>query len=279
MKNHKYPKISIITVVYNDVHNIAKTIESVLSQDYPDIEYIIVDGDSSDGTKNIIQSYIDAKSSVFKHSITKFISEKDRGIYDAMNKGIDMATGEWCNFMNSGDRFYEHSTITKCFEKYQEAIKANGGGGYSVIYGDSELFYDKFNQKIIHSKSANHKYHHRFVHQSAFIDLNIMKKYHYNNRFKIAGDTDFFTKIFNSGHLFKKIDVIIATFSLDGISAKPSLEMLLEDMKITYQYNRFYPMFLCIRYIFYILPRFYLRSILPKSIKNKLRITFGKNSL
>lgn len=107
--------------------NISATIESVLSQDYPNIEYIIIDGGSTDGTKEIIQNYIDSPS--FTHSISKFVSEKDNGIYDAMNKGIDIATGEWCNFMNSGDRFYASTTIKECFEKYQETQKLNGGGG------------------------------------------------------------------------------------------------------------------------------------------------------
>ncbi|MDO7253603.1 glycosyltransferase family 2 protein [Helicobacter cappadocius] len=279
MKNHNYPKISIITVVYNDAIHIADTIESVLSQDYPNIQYIIIDGNSTDGTKQIIQNYIDAKPPHLKHCIDKFISEKDKGIYDAMNKGIDLATGEWCNFMNSGDRFYEHSTITKCFEKYKEALKVDGGGGgISVIYGNSDLFYDALNHKIIYSHSQNHKYHHRFIHQSAFIDSKVMKKYRYDTNFKIAGDTDFFTKIFNKGYGFKKIDLIVSVFNLNGISSAPSFQMLQEEVKITYRYNRFYPIFLSLKYITCILPRFVLRSMLPKSLKNKLRVIFSKNS-
>lgn len=276
MKKDNYPKISIITIVYNDAKSIAATIESVLSQDYPNIEYIIIDGGSTDGTKEIIQSYIDSPS--FTHSISKFISEKDNGIYDAMNKGIDIATGEWCNFMNSGDRFYASSTIKECFEKYQEALKGNGGGGYRVIYGDTLISYDAKHSKVLISTSLNHKYHHRFIHQSAFIDTEVMKKYHYDTNFKIAGDTDFFTKIFHQGYLFKKIDVIVSVFNVDGISGKPSLQMFIEDARIGYRYNRLFPLFLGVKYIFYIFPRFYIRACLPKSIKNKLRILLSKNT-
>lgn len=276
MKKDNYPKISIITIVYNDVKNISATIESVLSQDYPNIEYIIIDGGSTDGTKEIIQNYIDSPN--FKHSISKFISEKDNGIYDAMNKGIDMATGEWCNFMNSGDRFYAFTTIKECFEKYQETLKANGGGAYKVIYGHTQILYDAKHCKVLISTSQNHKYHHRFIHQSAFIDTEVMKKYHYDTNFKIAGDTDFFTKIFHQGHLFKKIDVIVSVFNVDGVSGKPSFQMFIEDAKIGYRYNMLFPLFLGIKYIFYIIPRFYIRACLPKSIKNKLRILLSKNT-
>lgn len=126
-QNGIYPKVSVITVVYNDAKHIAQTIESVLSQTYPNIEYIIIDGNSSDGTKEIIQNYIDKKPSYFNHSISNFISEKDEGIYDAMNKGVDLATGEWCNFMNSGDRFYQNTTIQECFKEYEKSINKGGG--------------------------------------------------------------------------------------------------------------------------------------------------------
>ena len=87
-------KISIISVCYNAIHGIEKTIQSVLSQSYDDIEYIIIDGGSTDGTVDIIRKYSD--------QITYFVSEPDGGIYDAMNKGVRAATGEWINFLNAG---------------------------------------------------------------------------------------------------------------------------------------------------------------------------------
>lgn len=275
-----YPIVSIITVVYNDAKHITQTIESVLSQTYPNLEYIIIDGDSNDGTKEIIQNYIDKKPRQFKHFISNFISEKDKGIYDAMNKGIRLATGEWCNFMNSGDRFYQNITIQKCFEEYQNMLKKSNmkGGGAVVIYGHTQLVYDDKHSKILYCGSNNHKYRHKFIHQSAFIRLDLMKKYYYDMTFKIAADTDFFTKIYNQNYKFQKIDIIVSSFNVWGISGNISYQIFIEDCKIGYRYNKLFPIFLALKYMFYIIPRHCVKMILPAKLRNKFRIIFGRNT-
>jgi len=115
-------KISIITVCYNSESTIEDTIKSVLSQDYDDIEYIIIDGGSKDGTIGIVDKYADR--------IAKIVSEPDKGIYDAMNKGIGLATGELIGILNSDDLFASRDTISRVFEK----IKSSRHD--SIYFGD-----------------------------------------------------------------------------------------------------------------------------------------------
>lgn len=139
-----FPPVSIVTIVYNDISHILETMDSVINQDYPCIEYILIDGASTDGTKQAIESKITSLARIDRHEEEadksyleathtkkanfrfKFLSQKDNGIYDAMNKGVDLATGEWCNFMNCGDRFYAQNSVRELFRQFLESY---GGGG------------------------------------------------------------------------------------------------------------------------------------------------------
>ena len=119
--NMNNPKISVVTVVYNDVDHIESTIKSVISQTYPHIEYIVIDGGSTDGTVDIIKKY--------KNSIAYFISEKDNGIYDAMNQGIEYANGKFVCFLNCGDFFADNKgksleEAIKCW-KYKKQLRGH----------------------------------------------------------------------------------------------------------------------------------------------------------
>lgn len=118
-------KISIVTVCYNSANTIKETIDSVLSQDYPNIEYIIVDGASTDGTQRIVQSY--------ESRISNFVSEKDFGLYDAMNKGISLATGDIVGIINSDDIYSDTSIISTIVSSFQE-------NNVDVVYGDLIYF-------------------------------------------------------------------------------------------------------------------------------------------
>ena len=120
------PKISVITVCYNSAGTIAETIESVLSQDYPNLEYIIVDGVSTDGTLEIVRS--------FGSKITKIVSEPDKGLYDAMNKGIGLATGDIIGIINSDD-IYANNCV------FSDVVHAFVEKKVDVVYGD--LYYFK----------------------------------------------------------------------------------------------------------------------------------------
>src|SRR5476651_671654 len=119
------PKLSVITIVYNNVRDIERTMLSVLNQTYPNIEYIIIDGASTDGTLAIIKKY--------ESQIAKLISEKDGGIYYAMNKGLAVATGDYVLFMNSGDEFYTKDTVASVFATADDA---------DIYYGETEMVDD-----------------------------------------------------------------------------------------------------------------------------------------
>src|SRR5258707_957655 len=101
------PKVTVVTVVLNAVDVLDRTVRSVVDQDYPDLEYVVVDGQSTDGTLTLLHDYRDR--------IHQFVSERDGGIYEAMNKGAALATGDWVLFMNAGDLFVEKDVVTRAF--------------------------------------------------------------------------------------------------------------------------------------------------------------------
>ena len=132
-------KISIVTVCYNSGSTIKDAIESVIGQDYPNIEYIIVDGGSKDGTKSIIESY--------SQHINKYISEPDGGLYDAINKGIRLATGDVVGILNSDDFFASNKSISKVVEIFQS-------GSAEIVFADID-FIDTLNTtKIVRHYSS-----------------------------------------------------------------------------------------------------------------------------
>ena len=123
MSESVFPKISVVTVSYNAVTTIEETILSVVNQTYKNIEYIIIDGGSTDGTVDIIKKYADR--------IDYWVSEPDKGIYDAMNKGIVKSTGEWIHFLNAGDVYLNTHILEDCIRCFNEKkVKAD------VLYGD-----------------------------------------------------------------------------------------------------------------------------------------------
>lgn len=169
-------KISVITVVRNDSLNIEKTILSCISQKNVDLEYIVINGLSNDGTTEIIEKYSD--------SIDFSINERDRGIYDAMNKGIEVSTGEWIIFMNSGDLFYSDSSL--------ESIFNEGKNDFSIIIGS---FVESNNPNTIYYPRKSIKYGMPGCHQSIFVKSYFAKKLKFNVSYKVGADFDMISKI------------------------------------------------------------------------------------
>lgn len=201
-------KISIITVVYNNVSEIKDTIESALNQTYPYIEYIIIDGGSTDGTAQIIEQY--------SNKLAFWCSEKDAGLYDAMNKGIAKATGKWISILNSGDVYTTNNAL-------EMALKQVEGKNVDVIYGDSmednngvltPMLADGYIQKLSFAPT--------FRHGSSLIKTEIQKQFLFNldkkNKLGYSLDWEMLYRLYVSNKKFYKIKGFIETYKKDGLS-------------------------------------------------------------
>lgn len=213
-------KISIITVCYNACKVIEKTIESVLAQSYPDKEYIIIDGGSTDGTVDIIKKYSD--------KISYWVSEPDKGIYDAMNKGIDAATGDWINFMNAGDTFVEDRTLELVADRIESTQSAD------IVYGDTIKAY-KYGKKECKPLQLRLMARHIvFCHQSSFVRTELMKKDKFSLKYKIAGDYDFFYRQYTANRAFAYIPIPVAVYDAEsGISSTQYMKLYKENAEIS----------------------------------------------
>jgi glycosyltransferase involved in cell wall biosynthesis len=201
-------------------------LNSVLKQTFKNIEYIIVDGKSTDNSLKIIYKYKNDLKNNTKN--LKIISEKDFGVYDGMNKGVELASGEWIIFLNSGDAFYDKDTIKNIFDnkKYKE----------DVLYGDVKIIINETNSKIVKAKSINSIYYGMpFCHQSSFTRATVLKKYKFDLNYKIASDYDFFLKIYKKGYKFKYINSIFSIYDGNGLSQNTKL-LLGEQNKIFNNY-------------------------------------------
>lgn len=198
------PKVSIITVVYNGAKTIEDTIISVVEQSYCNIEYIIIDGQSTDGTLDIIKKY--------KDKINCVISEKDNGLYDAMNKGIRQATGDIIGIINSDD-WYEKDSIAKVVSYF----KSND---VDLVYG--KMFYVfSDGTKTMTGKEPLNELEYRMVisHPTVFIKKNIYEKYGvFDTTYKLAADYDLLLRFYHMNVKFGFVDDVIAFFRVGGSS-------------------------------------------------------------
>lgn len=230
------PLLTIITVVYNGEKNIEQTIQSVLTQTYKNIEYIIIDGNSNDGTVEIIKKY--------ENEIDYWISEPDRGIYDAMNKGVSLATGDYISLLNADD-FYDRNACEIVVSKIAEE-KAD-------IYCAIERFLNE-NDKVVtvYGNTSENLGCSCLAHETCFISNSLYKNYKYDLKYKSAADFDFLCKLKTEGASFCFIDKVIMSFRLGGMSS--TKRGLIEENEIKYKYG-------FITYKKYILKKIYIKLV------------------
>ncbi len=199
--------ISVITIVKNDKKNIVRTMRSVLSQDYADMEYIIKNANSDDGTTEIIE-YI---KKLYPHKKILHINKPDLGIYNAMNQAVSHCKGEWILFMNSGDTFYKSNTLSSIF-KNNLYPRSGVLYGDTVAKGEAGVGLWKANLDLIRKKMP-------FCHQSCFIKRDLLVQYPFDEQYKIAGDYSNLLDLYQANVAFVYIDEIVSVYRLDGISS------------------------------------------------------------
>ena len=220
MHNHPTPKFSIITVTYNAEAVLEDTIQSVISQTYHHVEYILVDGASKDGTLSIIDRYRDR--------ITRIVSEPDKGLYDAMNKGIAMAQGKFALFLNSGDIFHQDAAnFVRKLKMQKDNVMITGdalldfGDGHKIKRSAKPGWY------IYHSLPASH--------QAIFFPVSGLKKWRYDLEYKVSSDYALAAKMYKAGYAFKKLNGLVSEFSMGGVSTTNNMELCADAKKVQRQ--------------------------------------------
>ncbi len=260
--------VSIITVCYQADKTIARTMQSVLEQDFCDYEYIVKDGNSTDNTNFIVEQY---KNTFVQKGITvKHIVSEDLGIYSAMNEALQYCEGEWIMFLNADDCLYSNNVLSDIFKNNRINV------GTDIIYGDTDFedenmhFLWKGNMDVVESKCP-------YCHQSSFVKKEWMKAHPFDETFKITADYDFILGSYKRKATFMYIPEIISTFKRGGASGKHLVKDRIEHRRVQLRYqdgrtrrsikNMFkYIIIVCNAYI-----QELCFKILPKNVATKIR--------
>jgi glycosyltransferase involved in cell wall biosynthesis len=242
------PVLSVITIVYNNMRDIERTMLSVLNQTYDGIEYIVVDGASNDGTLEIIKRY--------ENRVAKLISEKDKGIYDAMNKGLALATGDYVIFMNSGDEFYAHDTVAKVFATAPDA---------DIYYGETEMVNDERESLGQRRHKAPDKFNWRSFkygmsvsHQAIYIRRTLAEPY--DPQYQLSADIDWIIRAAKKAEKIVKVDGYVAKYLVGGMSKAKHKQSLLERFDIMKRHYGLIPTLLNHTIIAYNLGWYWLKN-------------------
>lgn len=215
-------KVSIITVVYNGADTIEQTILSVLGQTYKNIEYIIIDGLSTDGTRNVVEKYMD--------SISCFVSEADNGLYDAMNKGIQYATGEIIGIINSDDWYAEDAV--------EKIVNLFGQKDVDLVYGNVVFVYPDGREKLqLRYPLDTIWYKMAVLHPAVFVKKNVYDSLGtFDLKYMLSADYDLLLRFYCNHVKFGFVDAVIAYFRLGGLSTKLRNKGIEERKTISQKY-------------------------------------------
>jgi glycosyltransferase involved in cell wall biosynthesis len=218
-----------VTICYNNRDGVKKTLDSFLQQTFQDYEVIVVDGQSTDGTLELLEEY----KTLFEEQQIPFsyLSETDSGRYDAMNKGIARAKGEWICFMNSGDVLADADVLEEIFDR--RLPHDDNYRNVDILYGDNQrsyqgiLEYHKAGQNLDYIKKGL-----PFSHQSVFTRTELFTERPYDKRFQLSGDYEWFLNAYQENRRFCYIPVCVSIFDMDGVSSRKQYENYKEVLTI-----------------------------------------------
>ena len=223
--NSIHPTFSIITVTYNAGKVLEDTIQSVISQTYRNVEYIIVDGNSKDNTQEIIGKYS-------KH-ISKMVSEPDKGLYDAMNKGIRMATGDYLCFLNAGDKFHEKETLQQIAETLKDKDLPD------VIYGETAIVDEDGNFLHLRRLSTPERLNWKsfkqgmlVCHQAFLAKRELALKYPYDMQYRFSADFDWCIRIMKEANCLHNTRLTLIDYLNEGMTTRNHKASLKERFRI-----------------------------------------------
>lgn len=216
MKTKPNPLITVVTVCYNSVDMIEKTLKSVIEQSYSNKEYVVIDGASTDRTKKIVERYID--------SIDFFMSEPDNGIYHAMNKAVGVAKGEWIIFMNAGDVFVDNAVL----EKVSYSLSAT----IDVLYGD--ILTSRNTELVLKEAPSEIKSMHRmpFCHQAVFTRTSLLRSFPFDEKYKMSADFKLYKQLNRENATFRRLPLPITIYDRTGLSNSQRARGLGENIAV-----------------------------------------------
>lgn len=252
--------ITIVTVVFNDVCGFEATTKSVISQNFKNLEFVVIDGASTDGTLEIIKKY--------KADIDFYVSEKDEGIYDAMNKGVENSHRDFVIFLNAGDVFASDNTLSEVANKIRDKDKAYFGRAITV--GDKLSWF--FPPLEISTSEKADIWSKKYLpnHQSIFFPRSFYTTNKYSTLFKISGDTEYKLRYLKENKNFIFLDINVSIFRLGGLSNESgNLANIFLQFREGVMISRlYYSRWRRLKYSF---------NLMKLIVKYVLRVSFGKN--
>ena len=236
---------SVVTITYNAAAVLRPTLDSVMMQDYPNVEHLIIDGASTDETLAIAKAYQKLSDEAENGHVVKIQSEPDKGLYDAMNKGLRLATGDYIVFMNAGDRFPESDTLDKVM---LAAVVGDGEERPAVLFGNTDIIDDKGNF-LYHRRLSpperltwrSFRYGMVVCHQAFYARIDIARSLPYDTTFRYSADVDWCIRVMKEGErqhlLLRNIHAVVANYMEEGqttIHHKDSLKERFEVMRRHY---------------------------------------------